>query len=86
MEVLDLLIARRSDAQIAERLVVSEHTVKNHMKSILSRLHFQDRRQAAAYGITRGCRAPGGVASARSGRVFGVTDHPVGCVLTERAP
>ncbi|MGE0600625.1 MAG: response regulator [Dehalococcoidia bacterium] len=54
MEVLELLVERRSNAEIADRLVVSEHTVKNHMKSILAKLHLQNRRQAAAYGVARG--------------------------------
>jgi len=54
MEVLELVAARRSNAEIAQCLVVSEHTVKNHMKSILAKLHLRNRHQAAAYGVARG--------------------------------
>ncbi len=54
MEVLELVTARLSNAEITERLVISEHTVKNHMKSILSKLHLHDRHQAAAYGVALG--------------------------------
>jgi len=34
--------------------VVSENTVKNHMKSILAKLHLHNRHEAAAYGVARG--------------------------------
>jgi len=54
MEVLELVVARLSNAEIADRLVVSEHTVKNHMKNILSKLHLHNRHQAAAYSVARG--------------------------------
>jgi len=54
LEVLELVVARLSNAEIAERLVVSEHTLKNHMKNILSKLQLHNRHQAAAYGVARG--------------------------------
>lgn len=52
--MLELVAARLSNAAIAERLMISEHTVKNHMKSILSKLQLHSRHQAAAYGVAHG--------------------------------
>src|SRR5262249_10865046 len=54
MEVLELVAARLSNAAIAERLVVSAPTVKNPVKSILSKLRLRTRPRAAAYGVARG--------------------------------
>src|SRR5919199_1733669 len=58
LEVLQLVAARLQNKQIAERLVISEHTVKNHLKNILSKLHLRSRRQAAIYGVARGWVRP----------------------------
>jgi DNA-binding NarL/FixJ family response regulator len=52
LEVLELVAARLSNAEIAERLAVSGHTVKNHMKSILAQLRLHNRRQGGHTWLT----------------------------------
>ncbi len=46
-DVLNLIAADATDKEIAERLSLSLHTVKTHVRSILSKLHAVNRRQAA---------------------------------------
>ena len=58
LEVLELVADRLSNKEIAARLVISEHTVKNHLKNILSKLHLRSRREAADYGLARGWVRP----------------------------
>jgi DNA-binding NarL/FixJ family response regulator len=58
LEVLELVAARLSNKEIASRLVISEHTVKNHLKNILGKLQLRSRRQAADYGLARGWVRP----------------------------
>jgi two-component system nitrate/nitrite response regulator NarL len=58
LEVLNLVADRLSNKEIAARLVISEHTVKNHLKNILGKLHLRSRRQAADYGMARGWVRP----------------------------
>ncbi len=48
MEVLSLLVEGLSNAEIAERLVVSVATVKFHMRNILSKLGVSSRAEAIA--------------------------------------
>lgn len=54
MDVLRLIAAGKSNSEIAEELVVSEHTVKGHVSNILSKLHLGDRTQAAVYAWQKG--------------------------------
>ena len=41
-------------SQIAEKLVISENTVKGHVSNILSKLHLADRTQVAVYAWQQG--------------------------------
>jgi NarL family two-component system response regulator LiaR len=54
MEVLRLIAAGSSNAEIAEQLVISEKTVKGHVSNILGKLHLADRTQAAVYAWREG--------------------------------
>ncbi len=54
VQVLELIVRGLANKQIAYTLSIAEHTVKNHVKSILSKLGVQDRTQAATAAIQRG--------------------------------
>lgn len=53
-EVLQLIADGRNNREIAEKLVISEKTVKTHVSNILSKLHLDDRTQAAIYALRHG--------------------------------
>jgi DNA-binding NarL/FixJ family response regulator len=58
-EVLDLLVQGvTSNRDLAERLVVSENTVKYHFRNILDKLHVQNRAQVVAYAVRHGMVQP----------------------------
>ena len=54
VQVLELIVQGLPNKQIAYTLNIAEHTVKNHVKNILSKLGVQDRTQAATAAIQRG--------------------------------
>ncbi len=51
MDVLRLIARGKSNREIADKLVISEKTVKTHVSNILSKLHLADRTQAAIYAL-----------------------------------
>jgi len=54
-EVLDLLVQGiTTNRELAQRLIVSENTVKYHLRNILDKLHLQNRAQVVAYAMRQG--------------------------------
>jgi NarL family two-component system response regulator LiaR len=54
LDVLKLIANGMTNSQIAEKLVISENTVKGHVSNILSKLHLADRTQVAVYAWQSG--------------------------------
>ena len=57
LDVLRLIAVGESNATIAEKLILSEKTVKGYVSNILSKLHITDRTQAAAFAWQQGLMA-----------------------------
>jgi two-component system nitrate/nitrite response regulator NarL len=57
-DVLSLVAEGQSDKEIAQTLSLSIHTVKSHMRNILSKLHLSHRHQAALYAMREGLISP----------------------------
>lgn len=54
LEVLELVSGGLSNKEIAQKLFISENTVKHHLKNILAKLQMQNRAQAAAWAVKEG--------------------------------
>jgi DNA-binding NarL/FixJ family response regulator len=54
IEVLEALASGLSNQEIANRLYISENTVKSHVHSILDKLNLSDRKEAAEYARKHG--------------------------------
>lgn len=53
-EVLILIAEGATNKEIAQKLVVSENTARNHVSHILAKLGFSRRSEAAAYAVKKG--------------------------------
>jgi DNA-binding NarL/FixJ family response regulator len=53
-EVLALIAESATDREIAAQLYLSVHTVKSHVRNILTKLHVVNRRQASKWALRRG--------------------------------
>jgi len=58
LEVLELIVAGRSNKRIARQLGLTEGTVKSHVNSILGKMGADDRTQAATDALRRGLVVP----------------------------
>jgi DNA-binding NarL/FixJ family response regulator len=58
-EVLEVVAAGLSNSEIAERLHVSEQTVKTHVSRVLAKLDLRDRAQVVVFAYENGVVTPG---------------------------
>jgi DNA-binding NarL/FixJ family response regulator len=58
LETLALVAQQLSTHDIADRMVISENTVKTHIAHIIDKLHVQNRDQAVLYAVLKGYLNP----------------------------
>jgi DNA-binding NarL/FixJ family response regulator len=54
LRILELLAQGKENSEIASELHISPHTVKNHVRNILTKLHLENRVQAAVEAVRSG--------------------------------
>jgi DNA-binding NarL/FixJ family response regulator len=54
LEIVQELANGATNREIADKFVISENTVKNHVRNVLSKLHLHSRRDIADYAKSRG--------------------------------
>lgn len=54
LEIVSYIASGNSNKDIAEKLFISEKTVKNHVSSILKKMALEDRTQVAVYAYRKG--------------------------------
>jgi NarL family two-component system response regulator LiaR len=54
IEILRMVSRGLTNNEIADKLVVSERTVRTHISNILGKLHLANRTQAALYALRKG--------------------------------
>lgn len=54
IDILELVVEGKTNKEISSELVISENTVKIHIRNILEKLHLQNRIQAAVYAVRQG--------------------------------
>jgi DNA-binding NarL/FixJ family response regulator len=54
IDILQLVAEGKTNKEIASDLIISENTVKIHLRNILEKLHLQNRIQVAVYAVRKG--------------------------------
>ena len=54
LEILELIVAGKSNGEIAEKLYITVGTVKTHVRNILNKIGAEDRTQAAVHALRYG--------------------------------
>ncbi len=58
LEIVRELAHAATNREIAQKFVISENTVKNHVRNVLSKLHLHSRRDLASYARDHGLTPP----------------------------